>query len=324
MINALSQIPGPKVQCDVDTFVPKQMAMKMEAAGCKKGKEMDVITTFILAFHAGIFVSFGAGFYMVVASTNIGSSQYGLTKFACGLAFCNGLGLVILCGSELFTGNALLTMAYLSNKITTVQMVKNWILAYSGNFIGSIAFAAFQLWARLYEACNGQVGKKYLDAVQVKCSMEWGQVFGLALLCNIMVCWAVWMTLSGHTSTDKYLVFLLPIAGFASMGFEHCVANMYFLTMAWMIKGRAPLSYWKLIGMTSDNYNYVAVGNCINKNLVPATIGNVVGAGFFVGAFYWYLYLRDADHVSRLQFQVGTVRFFASPPDTKRKKKVLK
>jgi formate transporter len=261
MMDILSKLPGPKTQCDVDCLIPKQMALKMEAAGVKKGKEMDFLTTFILAFHAGLFLSFGATFYIVVSASIIGqSAQYGLLKFACALGFCTGLGLVILCGSELFTGNALLVMAWASNKITTFQMLKNWFIVYFGNLIGSVTFASLQLWARIYEGCNGQVGAKFLSAVNTKCGYEWGQCFCLGLLCNIMVCWAVWMTLSGHTSTDKMLVYLLPIAAFAGMGFEHSIANQYFLPMAWMIKGRAPQSFWNNIVSTPDSFPNVEVG----------------------------------------------------------------
>jgi formate transporter len=128
------------------------------------------------------------------------------------------------------------------------------------------------------------------------------------------------MTLSGHTSTDKMLVYLLPIAAFAGMGFEHSIANQYFLPMAWMIKGRAPQSFWNNIVSTPDSFPNVEVGKCIAMNLIPATLGNVLGAAVFVGFMYWYLYLRDNDHVSRLQLQVGTVRFLASPPKAPKKK----
>jgi len=317
-VDAFSKIPGPKVTHDVDAVVPKNIALKLEAAGVKKGKELDLISMFILAVHAGVFVGFGAGFFTIVSSgmsTDGTAAHFGLTKFAAGISFCTGLSLVILAGSELFTGNAFLIMAWLTKKITTFQMFKNLIVVYIGNYVGSIILAAIQLWARCYEMCNGVYGVQALAFAQAKCGRYFGQCYALGILCNVVVCWAVWMALSGRTSMDKLLVFILPITAFAAQGFEHCVANMYFLPLAFMIKTYAPQQFWQITGKSKDaDYGYVNIGHCIAFNQVPATLGNWSGSCAFLGCMYWYLYLRDKDHVSRLQFSLGSYKVFASPP----------
>lgn len=322
MVDALAKLPPPKVDCPIDCLVPKQMAQRLEAASVKKGKELELISMFLLAVHAGIFVSMGAGFFTVVRSFLPGfAPQWGLLQFAGGLAFCCGLAMVILCGSELFTGNCMIIMAWCTRKITTFQMFRNWVIVYIGNFLGSILIAALQTWARTYENCAGQVGYNSLAIAAAKCGREWGQCYSLGILCNIMVCWSVWMTIAARSAAGKTLVFILPITAFAAMGFEHSVANMYFLPQAFLIRTYAPNSFWANIaaqypkGRQDPALDNVYIGRCIVQNFIPATLGNWSGAIVFIALVYWYLYLRDADHVSLFQFQIGSVKFFASPPD---------
>jgi formate/nitrite transporter len=316
LVEALSKIPPPKVDINIDCAVPKQMALKYEAAGVKKGKELDFWATFVLAIHAGIFVAMGAGFYTVVSSATTGTQvSYGLMKFAAGLAFCTGLAMVILCGSELFTGNAMIVLAWSSGRVTTYQMAKNWVIVYIGNFLGSLIIAALQLWGKTYQNASYQVGANAMSFAQTKCNREWGQCYCLGILCNIMVCWAVWMTLSAREASSKLMVFILPITAFAAQGFEHCVANMYFLPIGMMVKTYAIPAMWSNLSKNPDiDYPAVAVGQCVIYNFIPATLGNYSGAIFFIGFIYWYLYLRDVDHVSRFEVTLGGVKYLASPP----------
>jgi len=327
LVEALAKIPPPKVDVNVDVVPPKQIALKYEAACTKKGKDLDFWSTFVLALHAGIFVSFGASFFTVVATAATGATavSYGVNKFASGLAFCTGLAMVILCGSELFTGNCLLVLAWATKRITTFQMFRNWIIVYIGNFIGSVIIAVLQVWGRNYESAGNQVGVQALAIANTKGSRNWGACYALGILCNIVVCWAVWMTLAARESSGKLLVFILPITAFAAQGFEHCVANMYFLPVALLIKTYAPPKFWASTGKNPDkDYGNVAIGWLICYNWCPATLGNWSGAILFLGTVYWYLYLRDEDHLSRFEFGSGDMKFLASPPSPVKKRKSKK
>jgi len=323
LVEALAKIPPPKVEVNVDSVAPKQVALKYEAAGVKKGKDLDFWSTFILAMHAGIFVSFGASFFTVVATAaNTATAvAYGVDKFAAGLAFCTGLSMVILCGSELFTGNCLTVFAWATKRITTLQMIRNWIIVWIGNFVGSLIIACLQVWGRNYESASNQVGVQALAIANTKGSRNWGACYALGILCNIVVCWAVWMTLSAREASGKLLVFILPITAFAAQGFEHCVANMYFLPVALLIKTYAPPIFWSSTGKDPDrDYGNVSIGWLAWYNFCPATLGNWSGAILFLGTIYWYLYLRDEDHESRFEFAIGGMKFLASPPSPVAKK----
>lgn len=318
LVDALAKVPAPKVDINCDCAVPKQIALKYEAAGVKKGKELDFWTTMLLALHAGAFVSFGAGFFTVVHSVDPAFGpqvSYGLLKFAGGISFCTGLAMVILCGSELFTGNTMLILAWCTRRISTYQMFRNLFLAYLGNFIGSLIIAALQLWGRTYENAQGQVGITALGFAEAKCARDWGQCYALGILCNIIVCWSVWMTLASREAIGKLIVFILPITSFAASGYEHSVANMYFLPIAMMIKTYAPDSYWLQVKVNKNQaYPHVSVGTCIWWNYVPSTLGNATGAMVFLGIVYWYVFLRDSDHQSRFEMRCCGIKWFGSPP----------
>lgn len=317
LIDALAKIPVPKVEANVDCAVPKTQCLKYEAAGVKKGKEIDFWAMFVLALHAGVFVTFGAAFFTVVRSTQDPALAifFGAQQFAAGLSFCVGLAMVILCGSELFTGNTMLIMAWCTKRITTFQWWRNLVIVYIGNFLGSVVMAALQVWAMTFWNANGNVGVQALAIAEAKCGREWGQCFCLGIMCNIMVCWSVWMTLAAREAVSKLMVFLLPITAFAAMGFEHSVANMYFLPVAMLIKCWAPPSFWATTGRKPSDYPNVSVGQCIWYNYCPSTLGNAAGAMFMLGLFYWYVYLRDDDHVSRFEFECWGIRWCASPPN---------
>lgn len=353
--DAVSKMPLPKVEVGIDALVPKQMALKIEAASVKKAKEVDYISLFLMAVHGGMFFSFGAAFYQVVlAGTPV---AYGILQFAAGIAFTTGMTMVVLCGAEMFTGNVLIIMAWLTKRVSTLEVLINWFIVFVGNFCGALIIAILQMWGRTNEngTPKGAVGFSALQIANVKCSMGWGQVYCLGLLCNLLCGWAVWMTVSGRTALDKVMVLILPITAFAAMGMEHVVANMYFIPSALIIRTYGSSSFWNALDVVTPGmvqpitsntvYAYspvnpfsvkvvalsipycikpgwwnLTIGRMIWQNLIPVTIGNISGCIVFIAMIYWYLYLRDEDHKSRVEWYMGGIPMWASPPQGNRGK----
>ena len=212
---------------------------------------------------------------------------YGVTRLLAGVTFSLGLILVVVAGAELFTGNNLVVMAWAGRRVSTTRLLAGWLLVYVGNFAGAIATAALVFFARQYEFGGGAVGEQALAIGVAKTSLGFGQAVILGTLCNALVCLAVWLTYSARTVADKILAVVPPIAAFVAAGFEHSVANMYFIPFALFVKsdvdggGAVDTS-----GLTWDAF--------LLDNLLPVTLGNIVGGTLMVGAVYWFVYLRDA------------------------------
>ena len=266
----------------VDALLPPAMAVKAENVGIAKAN-MDTLTMFMLALLAGAFIGLGAEFCTVMATNN--GLGFGMSKLMCGLVFCIGLVLVIVAGAELFTGNNLIVMAVISGKVPVSKMLRNWGIVYVGNFIGSVVTAYLIYLSQQYKmpAGAGDVGLKAIAIAAGKCNPETPFIayFFKAVYCNAMVCLAVWLCFSARTSTDKILCIIFPIAGFVASGFEHCVANMYFIPVGIFIKGA--------VGAEAVNLTWA---NFFSVNLLPVTLGNIVGGAGFVAAFYWVIYSR--------------------------------
>jgi len=275
----------------LDAFVPKEMAAKAEEMGVKKAK-MGLRNTFFLSVMAGQFISLGAVFATTVATGATGQLAFGVAKLLTGFVFSLGLILVVVGGAELFTGNNLIVMAWASQRISTIQVLRNWIIVYIGNFVGSIATAVLVFVSKQYSFGNGGIGLTALNIANAKCSLEFFQAVALGVLCNSLVCLAVWLCFSARTTTDKILSIILPITAFVAAGFEHSVANMYFIPIGLFIKLRAPLSFWESIGKTTADYSNLTWGNFFLVNLLPVTIGNVIGGSMMVGLVYWFIYIR--------------------------------
>lgn len=274
-----------------DAFIPAEMAERAADIGAKKAS-LPIGTLFLLAVLAGAFISLGAVFATTVTSGTAGQLPFGVVKLLGGLAFCLGLVLVVVAGAELFTGNNLIVMALASAKITVAQLLRNWLVVYAGNFIGAIATAAIILPSRHYMHGNGAIGLNALNIAQSKCEMTFVQAMTLGVLCNALVCLAVWLCYSARSTTDKILSTIFPIAAFVAAGFEHCVANMYFIPVGLFIKSAAPSAFWNSIGKTAVDFDSISWGNFLVGNLVPVTLGNIFGGAVMVGLVYWYIYLR--------------------------------
>jgi formate transporter len=273
-----------------DAIMPPTMAVRAEASGVKRAS-ISLTTLLVLSVVAGAFVSFGAIFATTV-SAGAADLPYGIVRLLVGLVFSAGLIMVIIGGAELFTGNNLLVMAWASKKVTTRAVLVNWVLSFAGNFVGAIVTAALMFYTTQYTFGGGSVGLAALNIANAKTSLAFIPALTLGIMCNALVCVAVWMCFSARTNIDRVVTVIPPIAAFAAAGFEHSIANIYFIPMGLFIKAGAPDSFWKAIGKTAADYPELTWSNFLVGNLIPVTIGNVIGGSLMVAAVYWFVYLR--------------------------------
>jgi len=273
----------------VDALLPPEMALACEAAGAAKAGR-DVIALIVLGVLAGAFIAFGAMF-MTIVMTGAGELPWGVGRLLAGLTFSLGLVLVIVGGAELFTGDSLMIVACASRRITVWSLLRAWSLVYVGNVGGAVGTAALVFLAGQYGFAGGAVGKTALAIASAKAALPTVQLFFLAVLCNVLVCLAVWMSFGARSAADKVMVIVPPIAAFVAAGFEHSVANLYFLPYALAIKYWAGADFWAAIGRTATDYAALEAGSAIH-NIFVATLGNLVGGSLLVGGVYWFVYLR--------------------------------
>lgn len=255
-----------------DARPPREIARQVEGVGVAKAST-PTITLLLLALLAGAFISLGALFFTVVVTQS--TLGMGITRLLGGLAFCLGLVLVVVAGAELFTGNNLQAMAWATGRIGTRAILRNWALAYLGNVVGCLGTVIFVLWAGTARMAGGAVGTTAIEIAKAKALLPPGEAFARGVLCNALVCLAVWLTLGGRTVSDKILAILFPIAAFVTMGFEHSIANWFFLPF----------------GIALDARAVVPVAGAA-RNLVWVTAGNIVGRTLLVAGVYWVAYLR--------------------------------
>lgn len=273
-----------------DALVPPEMAGRAEDVGVRKAR-LDAISLFALAVLAGAFISLGAIFATTV-SAGAGELPFGLVRLLAGLAFSLGLILVIVGGAELFTGNTLLVMAWASGKVSSRLLLRNWSIVYVGNLVGALATAGVMVVSGQYAFGGGSVGQAALGIGNAKAGLEFVPAVALGMMCNALVCLAVWLTFSARTTTDRILAIVPPITAFVAAGFEHSVANMYFVPEAIAIRTWAPPGFWAAIGAGPGDFPNLTVEAFVVGNLLPVTIGNVIGGAVMVGVVYWFVYLR--------------------------------
>jgi formate transporter len=275
----------------IDALLPGQMAHKAEAIGVAKAN-MDSLSMLALAVLAGAFIALGAIFATVAWTTGGVQIPFGINRIIGGVVFSLGLILVVVGGAELFTGNALIIMAWASRKLSYLKVWRNWIIVYFGNLIGAIATAIFLFLSKQFMMGNGAVGITALNIGLAKVNLDFGQAIMLGILCNALVCLAVWLCYSARTTMDKILAIVFPISAFVAAGFEHSVANMFFVPIAIFIKQWAPAAFWQVTGANPATYQSLTWGSFIIHNLIPVTIGNVIGGAALVGGVYWIIYQR--------------------------------
>ncbi len=289
----------------IDALLPAEMAARAEDVGVRKAA-MPFLTMFTLAILAGAFISLGAMFAttvltgsMTVAGPAGGVAftvglPYGLTRLLAGLVFSLGLVLVVVGGAELFTGNNLIVMAWASRKVSGRALLRNWVIVYCGNFVGSLATAILMFFSRQYTFAEDTVGVTALKVAVGKMDYTFLQAIALGVLCNALVCMAVWLTFSARSTLDKIAAIILPITAFVAAGFEHSVANMYFIPYALLIKDFDP-DFVARVGHKVSHLDTLSWGSFIFNNLIPVTIGNIIGGAVLVAAVYWFVFLRRGD-----------------------------
>ena len=277
----------------LDSLLPPEMAKKAENIGVNK-VNLGPFRMLALAVLAGAFIALGAVFMTTTTAGAAGVLPYGIARLMGGLAFCLGLILVVVAGAELFTGNNLIVMAWASRKVTTGKLLRNWLIVYFGNFVGAVLTAYGVYLSGQYAFGQGAVGLQALTIANAKVGLSFTQAVVLGVFCNALVCLAVWLCMSARTTTDRILSILFPISAFVAAGFEHSIANMYFIPVALFIKNGAPAEFWTNIGKTAADFSNITWGNFFVANLLPVTIGNIIGGVLMVGLVYWFIYLRPS------------------------------
>lgn len=261
-----------------DALLPPEMAAKAEAIGVKKAG-LDVLSTLALGVLAGAFIAMGAVFSLtVMADPALG---WGWQRLLGGLVFSVGLIMVVVGGAELFTGNTLIVMAWAGGKVKTPALLRNWGLVYMGNLAGALATAVLVYLAGHWAMGGKAVGEFAVRVAQAKCEAGFVELLFRGVLGNAMVCIAVWLAFSARSTTDRVLVVVPPITMFVAAGFEHCVANMFYLPYGLLIRDAGGVG-------TAEALNAAGIA----KNLGAVTIGNIIGGGVMVGLVYWFVYLR--------------------------------
>ena len=260
----------------LDAYAPKEIAARVSEVGVAKAR-LPLLTLALLGVLAGAFIGLGALMFALVASdTTLG---FAASRLLGGLAFCVGLALVTVAGAELFTGNNLLAMAWASGRVSTTEVLRNWAVVCAANFVGAAGLATL-VWLSGHAGLNqGAVGRAVIRIATAKAQLPVGQAFFNGVLCNVLVCMAVWMALGGRSVTDKLLAIVFPITVFVAAGFEHSIANMYYFPLAMMLG--APLSAGDML-----------------RNLLPVIAGNIIGGSVLVAMVYWVIYLRPARALS--------------------------
>ncbi len=264
-----------------DIYTPKEIAAKVEAVGVAKAHQPP-LQTVMLGIVAGGFIALGALYYTVVVSD--AQLSFGIARVLGGITFSLGLILVVIAGAELFTGNNLLVMAWADRKITLTELLRNWVLVYVANAVGAIGLALAVYLSHHADMNHGAIGVTYLKIAAAKTTLPFAEAFFKGVLCNLLVCLAVWIALAGHTVTDKVIAIVFPISAFVAAGFEHCVANMYFIPLGIFLHDG---------GLTVEGVNTAALtwGGFVD-NLVPVTLGNIVGGSGLVALVYYTIYHR--------------------------------
>jgi formate transporter len=296
----------PKPEIAIDAFPPPEMAERMEDVGVKKAG-LDFWSMFALAVLAGAFIGLGAEFYTLV-TTDSGLS-FGLNKLVGGLVFSLGLILVVVAGAELFTGNNLIVMAWVGGKLTLGQLMRNWVTVYFGNLVGSLGVVMLMYLSRQWAFAGYHVGAMALNIANAKVDLSFTEGVVRGILCNVLVCLAVWLCMSGRSVVDKIAAILFPITAFVASGFEHSIANMYFIPMGLLLKGEPEVvaAAGKVAG---DLVNLNLQG--FAQNLVAVTTGNIFGGGFMVAVVYWFVYRRSRQAEGHVGFRRVLDLFLAS------------
>ncbi|MDP2342734.1 MAG: formate/nitrite transporter family protein [Deltaproteobacteria bacterium] len=266
-MSPLSSIDAPTV----DAYAPREIALRVSRLGVAKARS-DTVSLLLLSVLAGAFISLGALLFAVVVTDS--ALGFGPTRLLGGVAFSLGLVLVVVAGAELFTGNNLIAMAWASRLISLRELLRSWVIVYAGNLVGALLTVAMCFAGHVHSLGGGKVQETLLAIAHAKTALDPVAMLALGVLCNALVCLAVWLTQAGHSVVDKVVGVVFPIAAFVALGFEHSIANMFFLPYALLIEGNTQLLSGAVL------------------NLVVVTVGNIAGGTGLVAGVYWLAYLR--------------------------------
>lgn len=274
-------------------LTPAEIAELTIEAGIKKTK-LTALNMFILGILAGAFIAFAAeGSNMAAYNLFAKPETYGLGKVLAGAIFGTGLMLVLIAGGELFTGNTMIIAGILDKKVTMKAMLKNWLFVYIGNFVGAVFIAYMMNKSGLYSSSAGLLGGMTIKIASYKVGLSFMQAFYLGIMCNWLVCLAVWMCYGAKDMAGKILAVFFPIWLFITSGFEHSIANMYYIPAGILAKStKAFADSATTLGVTPEKLAHLNWGSFAVNNLIPVTLGNIVGGGLFVAAVYWFVYLK--------------------------------
>ena len=266
----------------LDAFSPQQIADRVQNVGVAKAR-LPLLSMLMLGMLAGAFIGLGALYYTLVVSD--ASLSFATGRVLGAMCFSLGLLLVVVAGAELFTGNNLLAMAWADGKVTTMELLRNWAVVCVANFAGAAGLALLVFLSGHTAINGGAVGRAYLEIAVAKSTLPLSELFFRGVLCNVLVCMAVWMVLAGRSVVDKFAAIVLPISAFVAAGFEHSIANMYFFPLALLLKAA---------GAALPAGGEAITVYAMLRNLVPVILGNIVGGSVLVALVYYVIYRRPA------------------------------
>ena len=267
-----------------DCYSPKEIAERIENVGVTKAN-LPLLPMAVLGVLAGGFIGLGAMFFtLVISDTSLG---FTVARILGGVAFSLGLILVVVAGAELFTGNNLLVMAYVARRIRAAKLAENLAVVFFANLVGAIGLAALVALSDHGRMAGGGVGKAAVSIAATKCALPLAEAFFKGVLCNVLVCLAVWIAMAGRNVTDKILAIVFPITAFVACGFEHSVANMYFIPAGLFLRQEFATAAINHL----DALNWIGFA----RNLLPVTLGNIAGGAGMVGFVYWVIYRRGTN-----------------------------
>lgn len=269
---------------------PAEVAELVVGVGQRKA-EMSVTNQLILGVMAGAFIAFGAAGSCVAVHT---VESAGVAKALAGALFAAGLVMVVVAGGELFTGNSLMLMAMAEGRISPWQLLRSWIVVYAGNFAGALLTAGLVCLSGQWGMSGGLLGASVIKTAAGKTALSFQNAFFLGILCNWLVCLAVWMSFAARDIAGKVLVIFFPIWIFVTSGFEHSVANMYYIPAGILAAADPALAERAAsVGLSPEALANLNWGAMLQANLLPVTLGNVVGGGVLVALACWFVYRRD-------------------------------
>jgi len=271
---------------NIDCKTPANIAATLSRTICVAKTNASFYNLIILGIFAGVYIGFGAALATLVGSDSSKFVGYGLSKILGGAVFSVGLMLVVIAGAELFTGNNLILMGVMEKRVCWSKMLSKWAIVYIANLIGSVLLVIIMYYSDLWAANDCIVGAQALKIASAKVSLTFVQALFRGIGCNWLVCLAVWMALASREIAGRIFAIFFPIMAFVALGFEHCVANMYFIPMGLFLKGT------QAAAASGIDLTNLTVGTFIVNNLIPVTIGNIIGGAFFVGFLYWSVYVR--------------------------------